>query len=263
MRVKGYLAARGVEFVAVDVTSEKDALRELRERGIRGIPVVSRGDRYVVGLDLAQVDELVGLASTSCVVPADELAARAVRLLEAATRYAQQLPPSHYDDPFPGLEGVKPPFALPDGHVFVLEDGTPYVPHGTYLGLFRHIIGHGAHFRRFLERPGDDYTSLGLYSQFGEPSLKLSPAELARLCNSIARDIADWWRIHPDKQLDRMLDTFAGPQTLHQMLQRETYSLAQHTRQLMHLLLLLGVEPDGRIGESEFAGLDVPAGIWN
>lgn len=264
MRVKGHLAARGVEFVAIDVTSDKEALNELHKLGARGLPVVSANGRYVLGYDLAKVDELVGLNNASSLLSADELTARAVKLLAAATRYATQLPPAHYDDPVPGMEGVKPPFKLPGGHVLVLADGTPYVPHGTYLGLYRHIIGHGTHYKHFLEQPEDTYyATLATYTQFGEPSLHLSMAELAAMCNAVVEGIVAFWRTRPRIRLDRVLDTFTGEQTLHQMLHRETYSLAQHTRQLMHVLLKLNITPDGAIGEPEFEGLNVPPRIWD
>jgi hypothetical protein len=47
------------------------------------------------------------------------------------------------------------------------------------------------------------------------------------------------------------------------MLQRETYSLAQHTRQLMTILTDLGVSPERPLGESDFAGLQMPANVWS
>ena len=62
--------------------------------------------------------------------------------------------------------------------------------------------------------------------------------------------------------LARVIPTFIGPQTWRKLLQRESYSLAQHTRQLMSVLIDLGIEPDGRIGESEYAGLQMPEGVW-
>lgn len=263
MRVKGHLAARGVEFDAIDITTDHAALGDLRRHGVRGLPVVGVGDRYILGLDLAQVDELLGLSPAPArALPGDELVDRAIRLLAAASRYARQLPQSRYDTPFPGMENVKPPFALAGGHVLAYPNGVPYVPHGTYLGLYRHIIAHGAHFQRFVEAPDADYTSLGHYSQYGEATPDVTLDELERIAAATSNAIGAWWQRASEADLARVLDTYVGRQTLQQMLQRELYSLAQHTRQLMHILLLLGIEPDGPIGAREYDGLNVPEGVW-
>jgi glutaredoxin len=263
VRVKGHLAARGVEFVAIDVTSDRSALEELKTRGIRGLPVVTVGERHVLGLDLAQVDALIGSADVLVELSGGELVARATRLLAAAARFAYQLPTAHYEDPCPGMENVTTPFVLAGGHVLVLSDGSPYVPHGTFLGIFRHIVCHGEKFRHFVQEPDDDYSDSGLYAQFGEPLPSRSVNQLAELAQTIARDIQQWWQDTGGRDLEHPLATFLGPQTLRQMLQRETYSLTQHTRQLMDVLRRLGIEPDGPIGEREFAGLSIPAGVWD
>lgn len=263
MRVKGHLAARGVEFDAIDVTLDRSALEELKTRGIRGLPVVSVGDRHILGFDLAQVDALIGSAETLVELPGGELVARAVRLLAAATRFACQLPAARYDDTCPGMENVKVPFVLAGGHVLVLSDGSPYVPHGTYLGLFRHILCHGEKFRHFVLNPTGDFSDIGLYAQFGEPLPRLGIRDLAERAQSISRDIERWWQQTRGRDLEHPMLTFLGPQTLRQMLQRETYALAQHTRQLMDVLRRLAIEPDQPIGEDDLAGLCVPAGVWD
>lgn len=263
MRVKGHLAARGVEFVAIDVTSDPSAREELEARGVRGLPVVTVGDRHVLGFDLGQVDALIGTAGVSVELSGNEIVARATRLLAAATRFACQLPAARYDDPCPGMENVKAPFVLAGGHVLVLSDGTPYVPHGTLLGLYRHILGHGEKFRHFVQNPAGDYSDPGRYAQFGEPLPGLSLRQLAELEQSISKDIQHWWRQTSGRDLEQPIPIFFGPQTLRQLLQRETYALAQHTRQLMHVLRLLQIEPDRPVGEAEYAGLSIPEGVWD
>ena len=57
--------------------------------------------------------------------------------------------------------------------------------------------------------------------------------------------------------------TWSGPKQLHDMLQDMTYSLTQHTRQLMTIVVDLGMEPDGPLTEDEYRGLDLAAKLWS
>jgi len=237
---------------------------QLLARGIRGIPVVTVGDRQVLGFDLAQIDEALGLArnSTARQLSGEELVNRATVLLSAAGRFSLQLPANHYDDPFPGLENAKPPY-IQGGRILKLSDGTPYVPHATFIGLVRHIVHHAEKFKHAMEHPDTDVVmDVALWTEFGEADLSLDvPSIVARL-NAISEEILRLWRDGAERHLSQVMHTFLGPQTVAQMLQRDVYSLAQHTRQLMTKLLDLGIEPDGPIGAEEYEGLQLPVGVW-
>jgi len=263
VRVKGYLESHGVEFDAVNLMDNPAAQAEMRSRGIRALPVVTVGDRHVLGFDLNQIDAALGLKKSSTDIAAAELVARAQRLLAAAVRFARQLPPAKYGTPIPGMEDAKPPFIIPGGHVLVLPDGRPYVPHATNLALFRHIIAHGSKFRRFLRLEATDYAHMGLYAQYGELLPELG---LDALCAQVESDraaIADWWASRAARGTETVLETWMGQQTVRQMLQREVYSLAQHTRQLQAVLQDLGIAPDGPVDPADNAGLNLPARTWD
>lgn len=263
MRVKGYLESRGVEFDAVNLLDNADAQTEMLARGIRALPVITVGDRHVLGFDLNQIDDALGLKQCATDIPASELVGRAQRLMAAAERFAGQLPVSQFDTPIPGMKDAKPPFTIPGGHVLVLPDGRPYVPHATNIALFRHIIAHGSKFRNFIELKSTDYTHMGLYAQSGELPPELG---LDRLCAQLDADrkgIAAWWDAHAERGTENTVDTWIGPQTVRQMLQRETYSLAQHTRQLQAVLEDLGIAPDGPVSGADHASLNLPERIWD
>jgi hypothetical protein len=191
---------------------------------------VAIDDRYALGINLAEVDDLLGLERTPVdpLLPGEELVERTVRLLEATIRFAQQLPPAHYDDAIPGMEGVKGPLVLPNGTAVVLPDGTPYVPHRTSLGLVRHIIGHGVKFKLLAEDPESDlYRHPEIYLPLGEPDHTLGLPDLLRETEEIIRDIQRWWGQASERDLERVVHTLWGAHSLQKVLHQNTYSLAQ------------------------------------
>ena len=240
-----------------------DAQAEMQARGIRALPVITIGARHVLGFDLNQIDDALGLKKGAPDIPAAELTGRAQRLLAAAVRFARQLPASKYTTPIPGMEEAKPPFIIPGGHVLVLPDGRPYVPHATNIALFRHIIAHGSKFRRFLRLESTDYTHMGIYAQYGELVPELG---LDALCQQVDTDLASithWMSTTAENGTENTLTTWIGPQSVRQMLQREVYSLAQHTRQLQAVLQDLGIAPNGPVNMADNAGLNLPARVWD
>jgi glutaredoxin len=97
MRVKAHLTARGVKFDVIDIAGDTHALEELQARNIRAIPVVTMGDRHVLGFDLQQVDDLIDgrPASESQVRPIEAVLETACTVLSTAARLAAQLPAEH------------------------------------------------------------------------------------------------------------------------------------------------------------------------
>lgn len=261
--MKGYLETRGVEFDAVNLMDNPVAQAEMQARGIRALPVITVGDRHVLGFDLDQIDAALGLKKGATDIPAAELVRRAGRLLAAAQRFVRQLPKTKYDTPIPGMENAKPPFVIPGGYVLVLPDGRPYVPHATNLALFRHIVAHGAKFRRFLQLESTDYSHMGIYAQYGEPMPETPLDDLCSLVDADRAAIERWWIEHADSGTQKVLTTWMGPQNVRQMLQREVYSIAQHTRQLQTVIEVLGIVPIDPVPPDDQAGLNLPARVWD
>ena len=50
---------------------------------------------------------------------------------------------------------------------------------------------------------------------------------------------------------------------LHEVLERTCWHSGQHARQLMLVLESRGIEPDGRLTDADFAGLPMPAEVWD
>lgn len=59
-KVKSYLVRKGVEFIDIDISSNREAAVEMVDKTKQmGVPVVQIGSEYVVGFDPARIDELL------------------------------------------------------------------------------------------------------------------------------------------------------------------------------------------------------------
>jgi hypothetical protein len=71
-----------------------------------------------------------------------------------------------------------------------------------------------------------------------------------------------WWTKNADASCRRTVQTYYGPQSVHQLLERSTWHSAQHTRQLIYLLERYGIDPDGPLAEEDLAGLPLPERLF-
>ena len=73
-----------------------------------------------------------------------------------------------------------------------------------------------------------------------------------------------WWS-GPGQTTDfaRKARVYYGDVTLHEFLERTTWHSGQHVRQIIMVLGMLGIAPDGPIGRETFAGLPMPDKVWD
>lgn len=223
-------------FVAVDVLSDADAFRRVRAWGVRKVPVVAKGDRFVVARDLHALADFVGVArSEYAVLPVDTLFAKWIVVLRAVTRYVRQIPPGRLQDR---------PVADRDRSTRVLT-----------LHVFRIA-------EAFLEcaSSGADYVA-GFDEVSPAPGTFATPDAIARFGETVVERVIGWHtRMTPDVP-SRTVQTFYGTQSIHQLLERVTWHSAHHARQLMRLVERYGLEPDGPLTADDLAGLPLPAGV--
>jgi hypothetical protein len=87
-------------------------------------------------------------------------------------------------------------------------------------------------------------------------------ADAARLIRSVTQALAVWWGANQSR-LPETLDTYYGQQALHAVLERTTWHVAQHARQLERLLELRGIVPTPRLSPALLAGLPLPRDVWD
>ena len=168
---------------------------------------------------------------------APELVDRVEQLVPAAVRFAGQLPAARHDEPIPGRDR-------------------------TYLGLANHIVAHVEIFLTLAE--GAEFTLDGVDEEIlrGLERRIVPPADLLSRAHEATSRLRDWLSATTAAELERIVGTFFGDQTVHALLASCAYSVAQHTRQLMAVLEMLGIEPDGPVGKDSYRGLPMPSGVW-
>lgn len=62
-QTRRFLTEKGIDFEHVDVTRDQDGLQEMRNlsRGARSAPVVSIGDKVVVGFNKEELEKAISL----------------------------------------------------------------------------------------------------------------------------------------------------------------------------------------------------------
>lgn len=237
LRTKEFLAARGVPFTSINVLEDPDAAAQLRALGVRAVPVVARGGRYVLGQDLAEVARFVGIAFEHRRLAPAVLAARLVRLLEAARALVLAIPAARIHDSIPARPRRYADIAY---HVGMIVHGLLDAARGGELTF--------EHFER-LPPAGAD-----------------TPAALADWLVSCRAQLLEWSAraIPAQTSLAPLLRTYYGERPLHEVLERSAWHVAQHVRQLDYIVAeVLRVADAPRLRPDDLDGLPVPREVWD
>jgi len=228
LRVKELLAGAGVPFVSINVRTYPGAAAELAALGVRAVPVVARGDACVLGQDLDEVARFVGIEARRARLEPAVLVARLVALLDTVAHHAGQLPPESLAVRLPGRERT---------HL-----DLPYHVAQVAVGLLDAALGRTLTFEHFERRPPPGIATAG---------------EVAAFVRSASQAVAHWWAANHDR-LPATVDTYYGTRPLHEVLERTTWHVAQHARQLERLLQMRGVDPHPPLPAALLDGLPLP-----
>jgi hypothetical protein len=208
----------------------------LARLGARSIPVLSRGNAFVFAQNIAQVVSFLKLdEKTGPVLAPAQLVERMERFIDAALRMIPQMP----DDK--------------------LDTLTPNRPR-SYARLAHHM------FRiceAFTEVAGGAFFSQGLPGEVARKEEMGSTVALAAYGGGVKQKVATWWATTPDKTAQTEVETYYGKQKLHEVLERATWHIGQHTRQWVMLLEMHGIAADRPLGEADFADLPMPKQVWD
>lgn len=205
--------------------------------GIRNVPVVAKGERFVFGQNLEDVAEFVGLeGSGHTPLPPVELIRRWVIVLRAAQRFMRQMPAERMNERV--IDNRERSIRLMGHHVFRIAE--------AYLETVENGV---EYWIQHANVPPKDGTFL-------------TGDEIARYGEQVIARLEKWWAGVTDPSLSQEVKTYYGMQPVHQLFERSTWHSAQHARQLTAVLERFGLEPDGRLKPEELAGLPLPERLW-
>ncbi|MGH8704854.1 MAG: glutaredoxin domain-containing protein [Burkholderiales bacterium] len=235
LKTKEFLTEQGVDYESINVHGNPAGMEELRKLGVRSVPVVARGDKFVFAQSLADVVRFLELDVQlhERLSPGD-LVKKIELVLTAAARYVRQIPGEWLDRPF--RNRARPIRAL-GHHVFRIPEA-------------------------FLEAAAGRELTYELLMH--EPAQSLRTGEdIAAFGANVQARFRQWWERLPDRSCQETMQTYFGEHSMHEVLERTAWHSAQHARQLMLILETLNIEPDGRLTASDLAGLPLPRKAWD
>lgn len=234
LRTKEFMDSHGIEFESINVRERPDAMAELERLGVRSVPVVARGSEYVFAQELRDVAQFVGVVMEGTLLSKKVLIGKLDLIFDAALRYLEQLPSDRLHHTLPGRERTYLDLMY---HLFVIPVGFLDAARGGELTE--------EHFER---KPPADMRSKQDVAGFGD---------------QVRTDIQRWWDRVGETGFPKAVNTYYGWQDGHKVLERTCWHTAQHCRQLMAVLELLGIDPDQQLGTAELEGLPLPEKVWD
>jgi hypothetical protein len=217
----------------VNVLEDPTGMAELERLGVRSVPVLSRGDKYTFGQSTKQIVDFLGLTEKSGPeLSTDQLAARVTKFMDAALELIPLMPADRLDTHVPGRPRSYRTLAF---HLFRVID--------AFLDANDNITLVQAMFRE-------------------EPDLGAGTDALVAYGGKVRDRFQAWWRAG-DTAPSKSLQTYYGPQSLHELMERTTWHSGQHVRQYMMLLEKEGVTHHRPLVAADFAKLPMPQNVWD
>jgi hypothetical protein len=217
----------------VNVLEDPDGMAELQRLGVRSVPVLARGDRFVFGQSTKQIVDFLGLNEKSGPqLSVDELCARVDKFMGAALELIPLMPYDRLGTHVPGRPRSYRTLAF---HLFRVVD--------AFIGANEGVTLVQAMFRE-------------------EPAPDADTATLVAYGQQVRQRFHDWLAKR-DASPGRTLQTYYGPQSLHELMERTTWHCGQHVRQYMMLLEKEGVAHHRPLVEADFARLPMPQNVWD
>jgi len=209
---------------------------ELQRLGARSIPVLSRGDEFVFAQNIAQVVSFLKLdEKAGPVLSPAQLVERMLRFVDAALAIVPLMPEAKLDTEVPNRPRAYRALAH---HMFRIPESFVEIAGGTYF---------------------DDK----LPGQVRDRAELASSAALAAYGERVRGKVDAWRQENPNTSAREIVQTYYGPQQLHEVLERSTWHIGQHTRQWMMLLDMAGVAFERPLGDADFADLPMPKQVWD
>jgi glutaredoxin len=234
LRAKEFLEEQGIAFESINVLDRPDAIDELAANGIRGLPVVRRGQRFAYVQSVETIAKLLDVAPyRGPRLAEDQLLERWGRILEAALRVI-----ANFDDATLArratLSRERPVLHLAS-HVFQIAEA-------------------------FLDTVETGVAATKAF-QNGPRAGLLTGEDLRTYAGGVTTRFAAWVKTAGTGSIPARLPTYYGEQEAYAVLERGTWHSAQHARQIDAVGAGIGFEP--QIPADLYVGLPMPRRLWS
>ena len=207
-------------------------MADLQRLGVRSVPVLSRGDEYTFGQSTRQIVDFLGLTEKSGPeLSTDELAARVTKFMDAALELIPLMPADRLGTHVPGRPRSYRSLAF---HLFRVVDA-------------------------FLDANEDVTLVQAMFRE--EPAADAGTEALVAYGTKVRDRFRAWWQAGTAPS--KILQTYYGPQSLHELMERTTWHCGQHVRQYMMLMEKEGVTHHRPLVAADFARLPMPQNVWD
>ncbi|HSU99183.1 MAG TPA: glutaredoxin domain-containing protein [Roseiarcus sp.] len=236
VKVKEFLTSLGVPFESVDVLNDAEGAADFRRLGARSLPVVARGGEFVFGQSLDQVASFIGVIVRSAErLPPAELVARWFDVLAIETSLVAEIPVDKLGHrPIPNRDRTLRDLAY---HTYRVPDV-----------FVRNVKGEFEDWAHSVNLPTP-------------PEIRTS-ADIIGFGDRAVANLLEWWRGLDDPELLWTVKTHYGERPAWELLERQTWHSAQHMRQLQAVLEAFGLPLPRKADATLYAGLPLPAGLW-
>ena len=208
----------------------------MQRLGARSLPVLSRGDKFTFAQNLAQVVAFLKLdEKAGPVLSPSQLVERSLRFVDAALVIVPLMPEDRLETLTPGRPRS---YARLAHHMFRIQEA-------------------------FVEVAGGAFFAAALPGEVKHPEEMASTAALTDYGGRVRQKVDTWWATTPDKQAQAVVETYYGPQTLHEVQERATWHIAQHCRHWMMLLEMARIAFERPLADANFADLPMPTQVWD
>ncbi len=220
-------------FEGFDVEAQPERKADLERVGVTRVPATIVGNRVVHGWNPQALAELVGVLyrAPKKLSPA-ELAERMDVVLAATQRALRQVPAEHLGMKYPGRDRTVRQLGF---HVFrVAASFADTREQGRLLADW------------FEENPPPEMADGDAVARHGETVRKRLQAYFTR---------PGW--------CDGEVNTYYGPQSAPEFMERTTWHAAQHLRQIYWFLDQMRVKAEAPLTDADLDGLPFPTEVWS
>ena len=216
--------------MSANVREDESRQAELNELGFNTVPIVAVGRQAVHGVDLQQVAGLIGLEYNSTPeLPPSELIKRQVEFLSILDSTLDSIPETAYDQKIPGRDR-------------------------TIWNLVEHMCEIAHVYQRVAEGTTTFDASAADAEVTGESTREQLHASLDGLKAKLMRETHEY---------EKYVDTYFGLASLHYVLERTTWHIAQHLRQLASLMRNVDKSIMQEIDTELLDQLPIPNEVWD